>query len=186
MAVAIPNREEILADWEAHPMRRPRVAKVTINIGVGESGERLTKAERMLEQLVGQKPIRRKAKKTNRDFGIRRGEPIAVKVTLRGPKAYEMLRRLLAAVDNKLKASSFDEHGNVCFGIEEHINIPGVEYDPEIGIFGMDVCVTLERPGFRVARRKRKRAKIPTRHKLTKEEGMLYMMEEFGVEIVEG
>ncbi|RLF79815.1 50S ribosomal protein L5, partial [Thermococci archaeon] len=71
----IANREAILADWEAHPMRRPRIAKVTINIGVGESGERLTKAERMLESLVGQKPIRRKAKKTNRDFGIRRGEP---------------------------------------------------------------------------------------------------------------
>ncbi len=78
------NREAILADWEAHPMRKPRIAKVTINIGVGESGERLTKAETMLEQLVGQKPIRRRAKQTNRDFGIRRGEPIAVKVTLRG------------------------------------------------------------------------------------------------------
>ncbi|NJE07207.1 50S ribosomal protein L5 [Thermococcus sp. M39] len=182
----IANREQILADWEAHPMRRPRVAKVTINIGVGESGERLTKAETMLQQLVGQKPIRRRAKKTNRDFGIRRGEPIAVKVTLRGKKAYEILKRLLVAVDNKLKASNFDEHGNVCFGIEEHINIPGVEYDPEIGIFGMDVCVTLERPGFRIARRRRKRTKIPTRHKLTKEEGIVFMQEEFGVEIVEG
>ncbi|HDD31162.1 MAG TPA: 50S ribosomal protein L5 [Thermococcus litoralis] len=182
----IANREAILADWEAHPMRRPRIAKVTINIGVGESGERLTKAERMLESLVGQKPIRRKAKKTNRDFGIRRGEPIAVKVTLRGQKAYDMLKRLLAAVDNRVKKSSFDEHGNVCFGIDEHINIPGVEYDPEIGIFGMDVCVTLERPGYRIARRKRKRRHIPTRHKLTKEEGMVFMEEEFKVQIVEG
>lgn len=182
----VANREAILADWEAHPMRRPRIAKVTINIGVGESGERLTKAETMLESLVGQKPIRRKAKKTNRDFGIRRGEPIAVKVTLRGQKAYDMLKRLLAAVDNRLKESSFDEHGNVCFGIDEHINIPGVEYDPEIGIFGMDVCVTLERPGYRIARRKRKRHHIPTKHRLTKEEGIVFMQEEFGVQIVEG
>ncbi|ACJ15564.1 LSU ribosomal protein L5P [Thermococcus onnurineus NA1] len=177
------NREAILADWEAHPMRKPRIAKVTINIGVGESGERLTKAETMLEQLVGQKPIRRHAKQTNKDFGIRRGEPIAVKVTLRGKKAEEMLRRLLAAVDNKLKASNFDEHGNFCFGIDEHINIPGVEYDPEIGIFGMDVCVTLERPGFRVAKRKRQRKKIPNRHKLTKEEGIVFAMEEFNVQV---
>jgi large subunit ribosomal protein L5 len=177
------NREAILADWEAHPMRKPRIAKVTINIGVGESGERLTKAEKMLEQLVGQKPIRRRAKQTNKDFGIRRGEPIAVKVTLRGEKAEEMLRRLLAAVDNRLKASNFDEHGNFCFGIDEHINIPGVEYDPEIGIFGMDVCVTLERPGFRVAKRKRQRKKIPNRHKLTKEEGIVFAMEEFKVTV---
>ncbi len=177
------DRESVLMDWEAHPMRKPRVAKVTINIGVGESGERLTKAEKMLEQLVSQKPIRRRAKQTNRDFGIRRGEPIAVKVTLRGKKAEEMLRRLLAAVDNRLKAGNFDEHGNFCFGIEEHINIPGVEYDPEIGIFGMDVCVTLERPGFRIARRKRQRRKVPNRHKLTKEEGMVFAMEKFKVSV---
>ncbi|ASI98212.1 50S ribosomal protein L5 [Thermococcus celer] len=177
------DREAILRDWEAHPMRRPRIEKVTINIGVGESGERLTKAEKMLEALVGQKPIRRRAKQTNKDFGIRRGEPIAVKVTLRGKKAEEMLRRLLAAVDNKLKASNFDEHGNFCFGIDEHINIPGVEYDPEIGIFGMDVCVTLGRPGFRVAKRKRGRKKIPNRHKLTKEEGIVFAMEEFKVTV---
>lgn len=137
----------------------------------------------MLEQLVGQKPIRRRAKQTNKDFGIRRGEPIAVKVTLRGKKAEETLRRLLAAVDNKLKAGNFDEHGNFCFGIDEHINIPGVEYDPEIGIFGMDVCVTLERPGFRVARRKRQRKKIPNRHKLTKEEGIVFTIEEFNVQV---
>ncbi|AIF68795.1 50S ribosomal protein L5 [Palaeococcus pacificus DY20341] len=180
------NREAILKDWEAHPMRRPKVAKVTINIGVGESGERLTKAEKMLEDLVGQKPIRRRAKQTNRDFGIRRGEPIAVKVTLRGEKAREMLKRLFAAVDNKVKASNFDNHGNLCFGVNEHINIPGVEYDPEIGIFGMDVCVTLERPGFRVAKRRRRRHHIPTRHKLTKDEGIVFIEEEFGVQVVEG
>ena len=177
------NKDAILMDWEAHPMRKPRISKVTINIGVGESGERLTKAEKMLESLVGQKPIRRRAKQTNRDFGIRRGEPIAVKVTLRGKKAEEMLKRLLAAVDNRLKAGNFDEHGNFCFGIEEHINIPGVEYDPEIGIFGMDVCVTLERPGFRVAKRKRQRHKIPRKHKLTREERIVFAMEEFKVEV---
>ncbi|WP_297465291.1 50S ribosomal protein L5 [Thermococcus sp.] len=177
------NREAILADWEAHPMRKPRIEKVTINIGVGESGERLTKAEKMLQDLVGQKPIRRRAKQTNRDFGIRRGEPIAVKVTLRGEKARQMLDRLLEAVDRKLQTGNFDEHGNFCFGIQEHINIPGVEYDPEIGIFGMDVCVTLERPGFRVAKRKRQRRKIPNRHKLTKEEGIVFAMEEFNVNV---
>jgi len=179
------NREAILTDWEAHPMRKPRIAKLTINIGVGESGERLTKAETMLENLVGQKPIRRRAKQTNRDFGIRRGEPIAVKVTLRGEKAEKMLDRLLEAVDRKLKAGNFDEHGNFCFGIDEHINIPGVEYDPEIGIFGMDVCVTLERPGYRVAKRKRQRKKLATKHKLTKDEGIVFAMEKFNV-IVEG
>ncbi|WP_297478623.1 50S ribosomal protein L5, partial [Thermococcus sp.] len=114
---------------------------------------------------------------------IRRGEPIAVKVTLRGKKAYKMLDRLLEAVDRRLSVGNFDEHGNFCFGIQEHINIPGVEYDPEIGIFGMDVCVTLERPGFRVAKRKRQRRKIPNRHKLTKEEGIVFAIEEFKVNV---
>ncbi|ABM81143.1 50S ribosomal protein L5 [Hyperthermus butylicus] len=175
--------EEIHRKWDSNPMLKPRIVKVTVNIGVGESGERLQKAIKVLEMLTGQKPAVRKAKKTIRDFGIRKGEPIAAMVTLRGEKAIEFLKRVLPAIGNKLRESQFDEFGNVSFGIKEHILIPGVRYDPEIGVFGMDIAITIERPGYRVMRRRRARSRVPRRHRVTKEEAMLLLHELFGVSI---
>jgi large subunit ribosomal protein L5 len=131
-----------------NPMRRLKLEKVVVNIGVGKSGEPLQKASMVLEELFGQKPSVRRAKKTIKDFGIKRGEPIGVVVTLRGQKAVEALKRLLQAKGNTIPASSFDEHGSVSFGIKEHIDIPGVKYKPELGIFGMDVSVFITRPGL--------------------------------------
>ena len=175
---------QIRERWESNPMLRPRIAKVTVNIGVGESGERLEKAARVLEQLTGQKPSYRKARKTIRDFGIRKGEPIAVMVTLRREKAVEFLKKAFEAIGWRLKASQFDEFGNVSFGIKEHITIPGVRYDPEIGVFGMDIAITIERPGYRILRRRRARKKhIPRRHRVTKEEAMVLLHDLFGVTI---
>ncbi|ALU11360.1 50S ribosomal protein L5 [Ignicoccus islandicus DSM 13165] len=186
LEVPIPQEKvkEIIEKWTSQPMLKPKLAKVTVNIALGESGERLEKAYELLEELTGQKPVKRAAKKTIRTFGIRRGENIAVMVTLRGEKAIDFLKRALEAVNWKIKASSFDEFGNVGFGIKEHIQIPGTKYDPRVGIYGMDVIITLERAGYRVARRRRARSKIPRRHRLTKEEGMVYLAKEFGVKIV--
>lgn len=181
----VPNAEEILEKWESNPMYKPRLAKVVVNISVGAATERLSKAMKVLEELTGQKPVPRRAKRTIKDFGIRKGENIAAKVTLRKEKAVEFLRKALEAVNYRLKASSFDEMGNVSFGIKEHITIPGVKYDPEIGVFGMDIVITIERPGYRIVRRKRCRKKhIPRRHRVSREEAMLYLHREFGVEIV--
>jgi large subunit ribosomal protein L5 len=186
LEVPLPEErvKEILERWEKQPMLKPRLAKVTVNIALGESGERLEKAYNLLYELTGQKPVRRAAKRTIRQFGIRRGENIAVMVTLRGERAINFLKRALEAVGWKIKASSFDEFGNVGFGIREHIQIPGTRYDPRVGIFGMDVILTIERPGYRVARRRRARSKIPRRHRLNKEESMVYLAKEFGVKIV--
>ncbi len=172
-----------------NPMREIRIEKVTLNIGVGEPGERLEKAEEVLRRvlkLVGieQKPVRTKAKKRVQRWGIRPGLPIGVKVTVRGKKAEELLKVLLEAVDRKIPARSFDEHGNFSFGIHEYIEIPGMKYDPEIGIYGMDVCVTLERPGYRVKRRKRKKARVGKEHLITKDEAIQFVKETFGVEVV--
>ncbi len=175
--------EEIKKRWESNPMLKPRIVKVTVNISVGESGERLQKAARVLEMLTGQKPSVRRAKRTIRDFGIRKGEPIAVMVTLRREKAIEFLKKAFHAIGYKLKASQFDEFGNVSFGIKEHTLLPGVRYDPELGVFGMDVAITIERPGYRVARRRRTRRPIPRRHRVTKEESMVLLNELFGVVI---
>lgn len=166
-----------------NPMRRIKIGKVVINIGVGASGERLEKAVKLLERLTGQKPSIRKAKKTIKGFGIHRGEPIAAVATLRGRKAEELLDKLLEARDRRIPAKSFDELGNLSFGIKEHIDIPGVKYDPEIGIFGMDVSVTLERPGYRVARRRRARSSIGKNHYVTRDEAIQFFREKLNVEV---
>ncbi|MEM2850576.1 MAG: 50S ribosomal protein L5 [Candidatus Bathyarchaeia archaeon] len=167
-----------------NPMLKPRIEKVTVNISVGKSGESLERAMKVLEQLTGQKPCPRKAKKTIRDFGIRKGEPIACMVTLRGARATTFLKRAFEAVGNRISEAKFDLLGNFSFGIKEHIEIPGTKYFPELGIFGMDVAVTLRRLGNRVATRHRKRSKIGSRHRLTKNEAMQFVKEVLGVEIV--
>ena len=172
-----------------NPMRQIRIEKVTLNIGVGEPGEKLEKAEEVIRRilsLVGieQKPVRTKAKVRVQRWGIRPGLPIGVKVTVRGKKAYELLDLLLNAVDRKISERSFDPFGNFSFGIKEYIDIPGMKYDPSIGIYGMDVTVTLERPGYRVKRRKRKKAKVGKKHLITKDEAIEFVKETFGVEVV--
>ena len=168
-----------------NPMRQPRIGKVVVNISVGKSGEQLTRAMTVLEQLTGQKPCQRLAKKSVREWGIRKNEPIACIVTLRHEKAMEFLRKSLDAVVNKLSISSFDNNGNFSFGLKEHIEIYGVRYDPALGIFGMDVSVVVERPGYRVKRKRIRRAQIGRRHRLKPEEAMEYVKETFGTEILE-
>ncbi len=165
-------------------MRRIRISKVVVNSAIGQGGTRLEKAAKILEQLTGQKPSIRRAKKTIKGFGIRKGEPIAVMVTLRGKKAQEFLQRALDAVGRRVRESSFDEFGNFAFGVKEHLEFPGTRYDPELGIIGMDVIVSLSRPGERVALRRLKRARISRRHRVTREEGIKYAREVLGVTIV--
>jgi len=166
-----------------NPMLKPRIEKLVVNMSVGKSGEPLEKATKVLEQLTGQKPCKRKAKKTVRDFGIRKGEPIACMVTLRDEKAKEFLKRALQAVENKLSKTHFDQYGNVSFGIKEHIDIPGTRYVPELGIHGMDVSVTLSRPGQRVKRRHRAKSTVGVKHRLSPEEAIAFVQDEFGIEV---
>jgi large subunit ribosomal protein L5 len=176
---AKPPRKE----WAGNPMLKPTIEKVTVNMSVGQSGRPLEQAERILKQLTNQKPSKRKAKKTIREFGIRKGENIACLVTLRGETAEEFLRKAFYAVENKLSKYNFDRQGNFSFGIKEHINIPGTKYSPELGIHGMDVSVSLGRPGYRVKRRHRAKSKIGKEHLLTAKEAILFIKDEFDVEI---
>ncbi len=164
-------------------MLKPRISKVTVNIAVGKSGEPLEKAEKILHQLTGEKPVKRLAKKTVRDFGIRKSEPIACIVTLRKAKAVEFLNRVLQAVDNKISKTCFDKNGNFSFGIKEHIQIPGTKYVPDLGIFGMDVAVSLSRAGYRVKERRRTKSPVGKTHLLTPEEAAIFVKDTLGVEI---
>ncbi|MCX8204076.1 MAG: 50S ribosomal protein L5 [Candidatus Nezhaarchaeota archaeon] len=168
-----------------NPMRRIKVGKVVVNMAVGTSGEQLMKAAQVLEKLTGQKPCFRKAKRTIKDFGIKKGETIACMVTLRKQKALDFLKRALAAVGFKLKRSCFDPLGNFAFGVKEHISLPGVKYDPALGIFGFDVCVSLERPGYRVKTRRRRRSCVGKKHLVTREEAWGFVERELGVTLVD-
>lgn len=164
-------------------MRQIRIEKVTLNIGVGKSPERLEKGIKLLKDVSSVKPVKTITNKRIPAWNIRPGLPIGCKVTLRKEKAKELLKRLLQAKDNKLSGEQFDEQGNIAFGIHEYIDIPGVRYDPEIGIMGLEVCVTLERPGFRIKRRRIKRRKISSRQKIPKQEAIDFMKNEFKISV---
>ena len=167
-----------------HPMRVIRIEKVVANIGVGQSGERLEKAAKVLEELTMQEPSYRLAKKSIKDWNIRRGEPIGVAVTLRRNKAVWFLLRALAAVDFTLRESSFDDWGNVAFGIREHIMIPGTKYDPTVGVWGLNVVTVLARPGLRVMYRRRARHDVGREQRVNRAEAMKFFQEVLGVKII--
>lgn len=166
-----------------NPMRKIKIEKVVVNCSVGRSGAPLERAEKIIEMLTSRKPSIRKAKKTIRGFGIHRGEPIAVMVTLRREKAREFLQKAFAAVGYKVGEDNFDENGNLAFGIKEHLDIPGMKYNPELGVIGMDVIIHVSRPGRRVMLRRRARSSIGKKHLVTKEESMKFFQEEFGIKI---
>jgi len=167
-----------------NPMRKIRIEKLTLNIGAGESGEKLNKAKKVLEKISNSKPVETITMERIPTWGIRPKLPIGCKITLRGKKAEEVLERLFKAMDNKINEKKFDNTGNLSFGIPEYIDIPNVEYDPSIGIIGLEAAVTLERPGYRIKRRRIRNKKISFKHFITKEEAKEFIKSRFNVEIV--
>ncbi len=163
----------------------PRVDKVVVHVGVGESGQRLVNAETIMKTITKQRPVRSIAKKTLPTFGIKKNEPIGAKLTLRGKAAEDFLIIALKAAGNTLKKSQFDMQGNFSFGIEEHTDFPGMRYDPDIGIFGMDVSVALKRAGYRIAMRRVAQKKLPSRQRLNKDDTVEFVSKKFGIEILE-
>lgn len=166
-----------------NPMRQIRIAKVVVNIGVGEAGDTLLKAQTVLERLTGQRPIQTHSRKTNRDFGIRKGMPIGAKVTLRGERAWSFLRTALQARNNVLARYNFDDEGNFSFGVVDYTDFEGQKYDPEVGLFGMDVSVVLQRPGRRVVERRVAPRHIPHRHRVPRREAIAWVEENLKAEV---
>ncbi|WP_435333473.1 50S ribosomal protein L5 [Haloarchaeobius sp. TZWWS8] len=170
-----------MSEAEFHEMREPTIEKVVVHMGVGEGGRELKNAEAILEDVTGQQSVRTLAKQTLQDFGIREGDPIGAKVTLRGDAAREFLETALPLAT--IKPTQFDETGNFSFGVEEHTEFPSQEYDPNVGIFGLDVTVNLVRPGYRVRKRDKRTRQIPSSHRLTPEDAIAFLESEFDVKV---
>ena len=164
-------------------MKEIYIDKVIVHMGVGESGEKLVRAEELVKQITGQKPVRTIAKRTQPAFGIRKGAPIGCKVTLRRANAEKFVEMALDIIERHLATHQFDQTGNFSFGIEEHTDFPGMAYDPAIGIYGMDVNVVLERKGARIARRGVARRKLPNEQKVKKDEAIAFMRERYQVAV---
>ena len=169
----------------ANPYRAVRVLKAVVNSGVGESGEARTKAERVLQMVTGQKPIATRSHSTNRDFGIRKGQEIGAKVTLRGTVALEFLARAFEARDKQLDIESIDRNGNFSFGVADYTDFSGMKYDPAIGIRGMDIAVEVGRAGFRLRDRKIQSRPLPKTLRSTRAETAAYLQSRFGVTVLE-
>ena len=164
-------------------MKNIRIEKVTLNIGAGKDQARLEKGLVLLKLIAEATPIKTITSKRIQEWGLRPGLPIGCKLTLRKDRAAKMLPRLLGAIENKLSEKQFDHNGNIAFGIHEYIKIPGVKYDPKIGIMGLEVCITLQRPGFRIKRRRLMSRKIPARHRISKQEAIDFMTNNFNTKV---
>lgn len=155
--------------------------KLTLNVGVGEGGEKLENAKSLLQKITGRTPVVTKARVRNPTFKIKQGDAIGAKVTLRGKQAGEILKRALDAVEFLVPARSFDNDGNVSFGVREYIDFPGVQYDPKIGMLGFDVCVTLKKPGKRIALRRLRQSRVGRKQRVSRLEAQKFLEEKFGV-----
>ncbi len=167
-----------------NPMRQIIIEKVTVNIGVGQPGDKLEQAKSLLARLAeDRKPVETHARRRDPVFKLRKGLPIGTKVTLRGPAAKAFLDKALVAKRRLLKPNNFDKQGNFAFGVHEYIDFPGAKYDPAIAMFGFDVCVSLSRKGRRISLRKLRPSSVGKSHRVTKEEAMEFAKSSLNVKL---
>ncbi len=166
-----------------NPMQNIRIEKLTLNAGAGKDQARLDRSIQMIKAISGIEPVKTITKKRIAAWGLRPGLPIGCKLTVRKKSALDILPRLLAAREKKLGEDNFDNFGNVSFGIPEYIDIPGVNYDPKIGVLGLQVCITLERAGYRIRRRRIAPRKISKKHLITRTEAIDFFRSKFGVTV---
>lgn len=172
----------LMQNAQSNPMREIKIEKVTLNVGCGDDKQKIEKAQKLLSMLTGRKPVVTLSKKRS-TFGVAKGKPIGVKVTLRKKPAEEFFKLVLQSVGNKLKDSQIDADGNVNIGMKEYIDLPGIKYSHDIGLLGLGISASLERKGFRIKRRRVQKRIIPKNHKLNKEEVSRWLKERYGVTV---
>ena len=167
----------------SNPMTAIRINRVVLNIGTGNDEKMQAGAKKLLQHITGRKPADGLSKKRIPTFKISKGTKISAFVTLRGDPAREILRKMFAAVDNVLPQTAISEN-SASFGIREYIEIPGIKYDPSIGMLGMNVSISFMRCGLRVSIRKRQMAYIPKKHRIIgRDEISEYLTKEFGIKV---
>ncbi|MDA3836076.1 MAG: 50S ribosomal protein L5 [Nanoarchaeota archaeon] len=164
-----------MTETKQNPMREVKIEKVVLS--VGGVGEYLVKGHKLLALLTEGKPCKTKSTRRIPGLGVRPGLETGTVITIR-KKPEETIRRMLLAIDNQLKRKQMSEN-NFSFGIKEYIEIPGMDYQREIGIMGLDVTVVFKRAGRRVRLKKIKQGKIPKRQVITREEIIKFMEEKF-------
>jgi large subunit ribosomal protein L5 len=170
---------------QSNAARVIQIEKVTLNCGCGTDHNRLEKSVKLLTRIAEQQPVKTVTQKRIPNWQLRPGLPIGVKVTLRGEKAQSVLARILESKEKLLSKNCFDNNGNVSFGVHEYINIPGVEYDPQLGIIGLQVCVTLKRSGFRLRTRHIKSAPIPKDHRISQDDAIAFAKAQWNIRLKE-
>ena len=161
-------------------MKKVILEKVVLS--VGGSGENLEKGFKLLKILTGRNPAKMMSKKRIPSLGVRPKLEVGAVVTVR-KNLNEILRRMLTTTGNTLKKSQISEN-SFSFGIKEYIEIPGVEYQRDIGIRGFDATVTFKRAGKRVKLKKMKAGKVPKRQNVSKEEIIKFMEENFKTKFI--
>ena len=159
-------------------MREIKIEKLVLS--VGGIGDYLEKGHKLLEILTGRKPKKTKSTKRIPTLGVKPNLEIGTVVTIR-KDIKPLLKRLLSTIDNVLKKKQVSEN-NFSFGIKEYIEIPGIEYQRDIGIMGFDVTLVFKRTGRRVKLRKMKKGKFPKRQMIQKDEIIKFMESNFEVE----
>ncbi|MEK6959348.1 MAG: 50S ribosomal protein L5 [archaeon] len=163
-------------------MKQVLIDKVVVSMGVGTDDATRKKASQIIQLVTGMKPVETLSKSRIPDWDLRPGVPIGYKVTLRGEKAAEFLKNGLDSRDKKIPAKSFDKEGNFAFGIKEHINLPGIKYDPKVGIMGFDVLVSLKKRGYRLKYRQLKNGVVGRKQRVSTQEAIEFV-KAMGVEV---
>lgn len=179
MSLTNEDFENYKKSWQKTSTRMPKLEKVIVNFALGKSGPELERARALAQKLTNKKPTDSLAHESQRAWGIRKGEKIGVHVTLRGQDGMDFLKRIFWSRDDKILVKNFDKFGNLALGIKDHLDLPGVKYDPKIGVFGFGVTANLQRTGFRIKNRRIKRKKIPMKHRILKEEAIAWYLANF-------
>ncbi|MEK6830567.1 MAG: hypothetical protein AABX77_00895 [Nanoarchaeota archaeon] len=163
-------------------MRDVEIEKMVLHCGGVD--EKLERAVKLLNKITGRKIYIVSSTKRFPEFGISPGKQSGCKVTIRNKNEInELLKKFFSALDNTIKRKQITEN-QFCFGIKEYIEVPGLEYERDIGILGFEVRLVFKRKGKRVSFKKIKQGNLPKKQHVIKEEIIDFLIKNFKLELV--